>query len=62
MRSKVIELLEHDSFNLNVNLEGNGTLPAYCNHCKGKLDFVRINNKTVLKCRDCNEIVQLDKE
>lgn len=41
------------------DLGGNGVLPANC-ICKGKLDFARVNDKTVLKCRDCGLVVSID--
>lgn len=34
-----------------------GTLPSHC-ECGGFLDFVRINNETKLKCRECNKILK----
>lgn len=50
------KLYEHATITFEVKLEsGHGTLPSICDNCKGALDFVRVDNKTVLKCRDCGK-------
>lgn len=56
--SKLAKLMEHNNVVVR-DLGGNGILPANC-ICKGKLDFARVNDKTVLKCRDCGLVVQID--
>jgi len=56
---KLAKLAEHGN-TIVSDLGGNGVLPSSCMKCNGKLDFTKDNNKTVLKCRDCDEIVALD--
>ncbi len=55
---KLAKLAEHSDIVIS-DMGGNGKLPSTC-VCGGKLDFAREDNITVLKCRDCGEIVKLD--
>jgi len=36
-----------------------GTLPAVCK-CFGRLDFITINETTVLRCRVCGDVTELE--
>lgn len=65
MSDKLAKMAEHSLSNVTsypneVHTEsGYGTLPAYCDKCTGFLDFARINDRTVLKCRECDNVVDL---
>jgi len=65
MKAKLEKLLpEPDCDTYITNMGGNGMLPSHCFKCDGILDFKRVAIKdkmeTVLKCRKCGNILEID--
>lgn len=62
MSTRLAKIAESRNVDMRDDIEldsAKGLLPAYCDRCTGFLDFVRVNNKTVLKCRECGKVLDI---